>query len=195
MSASVYFFGGFLASPTDMKVWLGSARAQKSDSDIVFDAYPWPSGANFGAKSAISTFTNSGQYDKALAAIKACKADRIYIVGHSSGCAIANHVERNLDDHDKIWLVALDGFVPDGNQRGRSNTQVWAAVCGDAKSLHHDDLKGVVGADLKVYQATNCKTKWALHFSLVNANATDSAVTSIDKGYVNCRANLAWLSN
>jgi hypothetical protein len=34
---------------------------------------------------------------------------------------------------------------------------------------------------------------WALHFSLVNAAATDSTVKSIATGYAQCRANLVWL--
>jgi hypothetical protein len=33
----------------------------------------------------------------------------------------------------------------------------------------------------------------ALHFSLVNANATDSVVKNIATGYDKCDANLAWL--
>src|SRR5690349_20387167 len=113
MTEYAVFFGGFQATPTDMKFWLGSARAQKTDME--FDAFPWPSGANAGAKSAISTFTNNGQYDKAVPAIQASKADKIYIVGHSSGCAIANHVDRNLKGQCNVRLVALDGFVPDGD--------------------------------------------------------------------------------
>jgi hypothetical protein len=191
MSVYVAFFGGYQATQTDMKVWLGSAQAQSANTE--FSAYAWPRGANSRAKSAITTFTKSGQFDKAVAAIQASKADTIYIVGHSSGCAIANAVDRSLDNHDNVVLVALDGFAPDSAQRGRQNTQVWAADCGKAKSLHYDDLLGVVGGNLNVYHATNCKKLWALHFSLVNAAANDRAVQDVTDGYVNCRANLAWL--
>jgi hypothetical protein len=146
MSTYVVFFGGYKASQTDMKVWLGSAKAQKSS--IEFSAFPWPHGADSGASSAVTTFTKSGQYDAAVAAIKASGADSIYIVGHSSGCAIANAVDRSLKDHSNVVLVALDGFGPDRKQLARSTTQVWAAVCGDAKSRNYKSLKNLVGCKL-----------------------------------------------
>jgi hypothetical protein len=45
-------------------------------------------------------------------------ADNIYIVGHSSGCAIANKVNSLLKgDHKNITLVDLDGFAPSGDQK------------------------------------------------------------------------------
>jgi hypothetical protein len=191
MSAYVVFFGGYKATQTDMNVWLGSAKAQKPK--IEFSAFPWPHSADSGAISAVTTFTKSGQYDSAVAAIQASSADLIYIVGHSSGCAIANAVDRGLKDHSHVVLVALDGFGPDRKQLARSSTQVWAAVCGGAKSKNYQPLKDLVGGKLKVYKATDCKTLWALHFSLVNAAATDSAVKSIATGYAQCRANLVWL--
>jgi hypothetical protein len=191
MSAHVFFFGGYKATQTDINVWLGSARAQ--NPNIEFSAFPWPRGANSGAHSAVATSTKSGQYDSAIVAIQASSADSIYIVGHSSGCAIANAVDRGLKDHSNVVLVALDGFGPDRKQLARSSTQVWAAVCGEAKSRNYQALKNLVGGKLKVYKATDCKTPWALHFSLVNAAATDSAVKSIATGYAQCRANLVWL--
>ena len=73
----------------------------------------------------------------------------------------------------------------------RPSTQVWAAVCGNTKSLNYP--KGQVGGRLNVYEATDCKKLWALHFSLVNAAATDGTVHGIATGYFQCRANLVWL--
>jgi hypothetical protein len=102
-------------------------------------------------------------------------------------------VDRSLKDHDNVVLVALDGFAPDGKQRARRTTQVWAADCGEAKSLHYQDLLDLVGGKLHIYHAKDCKTLWALHFSLVNAAATDKLVKNIATGYAQCRANLAWL--
>ena len=191
MSTCVFFFGGYKATETDMKVWLGSARAQKAD--VQFGAYPWPSGAASDASSAVTAFTKAGRYASAIAAVQSSNADLIYIVGHSSGCAIANAVDRGLKDHSKIVLVALDGFVPDRKQLARSSTQVWAAECDGATSRNYKSLKKIVGGRLKVYTATDCKTAWALHFSLVNSAANDTAVTSILTGYARCRANLVWL--
>jgi basic membrane lipoprotein Med (substrate-binding protein (PBP1-ABC) superfamily) len=191
MSTCVLFFGGYKATHTDMKVWLGSARAQKPD--LLFDAFAWPRGAGADASSAVTTFTKAGHYKSAISSLESSGADLIYIVGHSSGCAIANAVDRGLKDHANVVLVALDGFGPDRKQLARSSTQVWAAECDGVTSRNYKALKGAVGGRLKVYTASSCKTSWALHFSLVNAAANDSAVQSIATGYAQCRANLVWL--
>jgi hypothetical protein len=191
MSQQVFFFGGFHATQTDMNVWSGNAQAQKPD--VGFNAFPWPSGAGADAASAVSKFASAGTLESALAAIRASAADTIYLVGHSSGCAIANAVDDRLDNHDKIVLVALDGFAPGRKQLARASTQVWAAECDGAKSKNYGPLKKAAGGRLQVYAATACKTVWALHFSLVNAAASDDAVKSIATGYANCRANLAWM--
>jgi hypothetical protein len=191
MSAYVLFFGGYQASASDVKAWWASAKAQKPD--VMFDCFPWPSGANADAESAVSTFTKAGSYALALTTIHSHAADNIYIVGHSSGCAIANAVDRGLKGTSKITLVALDGFAPNGEQRARPNTQIWAAECGSAKSRNHDALKRVAGDRLKIYKATDSVQPWALHFSVVNSAAYDKTVTSIATGYAQCRANLMWL--
>ena len=189
MDTQVFFFGGFLASHTDMKVWVGDAASQRSSID--FQAFAWPAGAKSDARSAVAGAHNSGSFRKAVEAINAATADTVYIVGHSSGCAIANAVDSALDDNKRVALVALDGFAPSGTQRSRPSTKVWAAECDGAVSRNHDRLKELLGGELKIYPATNCKTLWGLHFSLVNANADSK--TTIANGYKACRANLCWL--
>jgi hypothetical protein len=188
----VYFFGGYQATKDDVLAWCASAKAQKPT--VEFTVYPWPSGAGAGEKSAVAGFTDSGQYDKAVAAIKASKARTIYIVGHSSGCAIANAVDQGLADTGKVALVALDGFAPNPKQLSRESTQVWGAECDGVRSMNYP---GPSGGRRKVYQAKACKKKWPLHFSLVNAAATDSTVKDppyhLTTGYAGCVANLAWL--
>lgn len=191
MSTYVLFFGGYHATQTDINVWSASAKSQKPD--VTFDGYAWPRGANSDSVSAVSAFTKAGRLAEAIATLKECAPDLIYIVGHSSGCAIANAVDRGLADTSKVTLVALDGFAPDRAQLSRATTQVWAAECGTAKSRNHDNLKKVVGGQLKIYKATNCYDGWSLHFSVVNSAANDKAVTSIARGYANCRANLMWM--
>ncbi len=191
MSAYVLFFGGYHATLTDINVWSASAKAQKPD--VTFDGYPWPSGAGAGAQSAIAAFTKAGSYAQAIATARECATDLIYLVGHSSGCAIANAVDRGLKDTSKVILVALDGFVPSREQLARPSTQVWAAECGSAVSRNHDKLKKAIGGRLKIYKATNIYEPWALHFSVVNSAASDKAVTSIATGYAHCRANLCWM--
>ena len=214
MSTHVIFFGGWEASPTDMKRWQGSAKAQRPGVD--FDAIPWPSGAASDAKSAVSAFKNkkTGRYKSVIDDIHAIQyanaqsanARKIYIVGHSSGCAIANAVDEGLTNHSDVVLVALDGFVPGPKQLARQSTQVWAAktfpmpFLDEGISRNYKNLKNAVGSRLQVYYATpGCTTEWALHFSLVNAAANDKIVTGknsreiVATGYTQCIANLVWL--
>lgn len=192
MSTCIFFFGGYEASIGDAAKWQGSAAEQCADDVFVF-TYAWPAGAQSGAKSAVSTFKSAGTFDKAVSAIGSCGASRIYIVGHSSGCAIANAVDRAVALPDTVVLVAMDGFLPDRDQLARPSTQVWAARCGSVVSLHHDGLRDAVGGRLKVYPAVNCKSMWALHYSVVNAAASDTLVKNKATGYTNCRANLMWM--
>ena len=191
MSAYGLFFGGYKASRTDINIWSATAKAQKPD--VTFDGYPWPSGASSDSTSAVSAFTKAGSFDQAIATVQECGTGQIYLVGHSSGCAIANAVDRGLKDTSNVTLVALDGFAPSRDQLARPSTQVWAAECGSAVSLNHDNLKKAVGGRLKIYKATNCKELWALHFSVVNSGASDKSVTKVANGYAQCRANLMWL--
>ncbi|HUM91984.1 MAG TPA: hypothetical protein PLM32_11495, partial [Candidatus Competibacter sp.] len=78
MSTYVLFFGGYRATITDMKVWQGSAKAQKSD--VEFDAIPWPSGASYTASSAVGVFTKTGGAKAALPAHPSSQAGRHYLL-------------------------------------------------------------------------------------------------------------------
>jgi hypothetical protein len=199
MSIYVVFFGGFMASKPDMELWLASAKKQRKDVD--FDAFPYLS-AHADDASAIAGF--SKQFAGVIKKIETSGADPTYIVGHSSGCAIANELDSRLKDHDHIALVALDGFPPDADQMKRSSTQVWSATTPDYDklkkrgnaSLNYERLLGRVGAGrLKVYKPTGVTTTWALHFYLVNCAATDKIKSTKDLniGYAGCAANLGWL--
>lgn len=192
MGAYVLFFGGYNATRTDINVWCASAAAQRSDA--TFDGYPWPHAANSDAESAVNTFSHAGSYQQAIGTAQECATGLLYLVGHSSGCAIANAIHRGLKDTSKVILVALDGFSPSRAQLAQPGTQVWAAECGKAVSRNHNALQRVVGGGLKIYNATNCYHEWALHFSLVNSAANDGAVKNIKTGYANCRANLCWMT-
>ena len=188
MSEAVYYFGGYLASQSDIDAWLRSARLQKPT--VKFFGFPWPKGASSGAGSAVRTFSMGGNYDRVIDDIQRNGADTIYIVGHSSGCAIANSVDDGLESADQIVLVALDGFTPNSHQLDRETTQVWGAVCDGVRSRNYP---GFAKGRRRIYTAKNCKSEWALHFSLVNAHAKDGLVDGIAKGYFNCRANLLFL--
>src|SRR5262249_42326827 len=121
MNESVFFFRGLDGTRTQMDTWVATAQGQQRQID--FNAFFW---------------SESNKEDKAVTAIKASKADRIFIVGHSSGCANANAVDKKVVDKsliDRVVLVALDGFAPDPDQRNRSSTQLWGAENGAHKSF------------------------------------------------------------
>jgi len=192
MSVAVFYFGGFLASQHDIDAWLRSARAQKPT--VEFIGFPWPKGAHAGAGSAVKTFSKDGKLDSVIGDIQGNGADTIFIVGHSSGCAIANAVDAGVDSANHVVLVTLDGFKPSDSQLDREDTQVWGAMCEGRTSRN---FPGPAKGRRRVYTATNCKSEWPLHFSLVNTNATDANKAlvggDITKGYVDCRANLLFL--
>lgn len=188
MSQAVFYFGGYHASEHDIDAWVRTAKVQKPT--VEFIGFPWPKGASAGADSAVKIFIQDGSFDSALADIQGNAADTIFIVGHSSGCAIANAVDAGLNRTDNIVLVALDGFRPSDAQLDRTTTQVWGAKCGHT---HSRNFPGVDKGRRRIYTATHCKTEWALHFSLVNTNAHDDLVDSVAKGYAKCQANLLFL--
>jgi hypothetical protein len=188
MSTSVFFFGGFKASQDDIDAWVKSATLQKPYID--FTGFPWKSGPeSYPARTVVKGCKASRQYQSALDAIQACKSNIIYFVGHSSGCAIANALDNELQNVND-FLVALDGFPPDDDQLQRVGTQVWGAECQGVTSKNYP---GPSRGRRHIYQATNCKKLWALHFSLVNTAASDTTVHGISTGYFNCQANLEWL--
>jgi hypothetical protein len=204
MKTCVFFFGGWQASDADVARWQGTAQK----AGVQFFPYAWPSSvwSNANGDNAVEVLRKDKDrtFESMVKAVESSPAELIYLVGHSSGCAIANAVDAALTDHKKIQLVALDGFTPSQKQLDRPNTRVWGAVCDGNVSVHHDVSKARAKDKFRFYTATNCKTFWALHFSLVNLAANDTDVPSYKdgkflrdghlKGYVNCRANLVWMS-
>jgi len=186
----VFFFGGYKSSQPNVNDWSNSAQKQRSD--VTFNAFPYPDDTPADPPDNVLD-----KFRSVIESIKNTKADKIFVVGHSSGCAIANGVARRLKDNDKIVLVALDGFLPDAKQLKRPSTQVWGAVSGNAKSFHYDDMKS--GGKEKFHEFTanpDCTTKVALHFSLVNTAANDKDIKDfhdLKNGYKACVANLCWL--
>jgi len=198
MSVCAVFFGGFQATQEQVNKWRESARKLKPG--IEFVVYPWPSGAwaNSDGDAGVSAFR---EFDSLVARLKASTAGKIYIVGHSSGCAIANAVDKEitkgLKDPSKFVLVSLDGYRPDADQLKRDNTQVCGAVSGVHKSYHYpkEGEKRQLGKHFKEYTANaSCTKAFALHFSLVNTIVTD-ATGNIPHGYDDCQANLKWVDD
>ena len=198
MSAHVLYFGGYKSTLINIKDWTASAGIQKPS--VKFEGYAYPDIVSADSGDAINAFKF---HDEAIKKIQDSPSDVIYIVGHSSGCAIANKIEDDLKDHKKIILVALDGFSPSDAQFARGNTRIWTAESGTGKSLHYWDVLGRVKdynrtakdpIKANIYPASNsASTKVALHFSLVNVASTDDLVKHIPDGYKECKANLCWL--
>jgi len=186
MTILVVFIGGFQSSQPDMDKWLDSARKQRSDAQ--FEAFPYPDIRKAGENDAVNAFT---QFDEVIKKIEDSHADNIYIVGHSSGCAIANTVNSLIKgDHKNITLVDLDGFAPSGDQKKGATVQAWSAEGDGGRGHSANWAKGN-----RIYIAASATNAWSLHFSLVNTAATD-AITQDNyrtKGYAGCIANLAWL--
>ena len=161
MSVAVFFFGGFKASQSDIDRWLRSARLQKPQ--VIFRGFPWPSGASAKDDIAIKTLRRDGRLAEMVRAIeqfekdqnsKTDKLETIFLVGHSSGCAIANAVDVDLNVDADVALVALDGFRPSDSQLARDNTQVWGATCDGQQARN---FPGNAKGRGRVFQATNCK--------------------------------------
>lgn len=187
MKIYVVFIGGFQSSKTDMQLWLTSATKQRGDVD--FDAYPFPAIRHADAKSAVAGFED--QFDDIIKKIEGSDADRIFIVGHSSGCAIANELNSRVGgDHTKITLVDLDGFTVRPDQENGSEVQRWYAEGPRGKGLSVNHKAGRIK-----YPALHATQEWSLHFSLVNQAATNAITlkTYKDKGYAGCIANLGFL--
>jgi hypothetical protein len=202
MSVAVFFFGGYQASQFDIDRWLHSARPQKPQ--LIFRGFPWPTGASSKGDIAIKTLRRDGRLPAMVQSIeefekdqnsKSDKLERIFLVGHSSGCAIANAVDVDLNVDADVALVALDGFMPSDGQLSRDDTQVWGAICAGQQSRN---FPGNAKGRGRVFLATNCKKEWPLHFSMVNANASDAnaglVAGDLSQGYFNCRANLMFLN-
>ena len=193
MSTSVFFIGGWHAKPDHITAWVRSAQLKRPS--VAFTGFPWPGDVtSWPPKDIVQGWKDNKKYQPILDAIKACTADKIYIVGHSSGCAVSNAVDNDLNDPKRFVLVALDGVVPDDAQLKRKDTQVWSAKSGDNVSKNYRSLYGALKDRLQVYPArTDCTTLIALYFAVVNAAATDKLVPDIPHGYTNCEANLMWL--
>jgi hypothetical protein len=173
---TLLLFGGYRASKSDMISWQSSAQKQRPD--LTIKCIPWRGGRTAG-----NPLQPSTDWLEEIAK----KTDPTAIIaGHSSGCALANFVAELLPNSK---LVALDGFKPKGSLQERA--LCWSAQDGDVRSRNFSALQSA--KHFHVYQATNCKNPWALHFSLVNSAASDAIVSSIKTGYSNCRANLVWL--
>jgi hypothetical protein len=191
MSILVIFFGGYKASKTDMELWRASAGKQRDD--VQFEAFPYPDIQGAGDDDAVAGFKKQFGFDAVIKTIEGSGADTLFIVGHSSGCAIANELNSRIkEDKFHITLVDLDGFAPSPDKKKKSTVEAWSAD-GDSGKKHSLWW----ASNKKISHAIHATNKYSLHFSLVNKAATDDitslSLDDLKKGYAGCIANLDWL--
>ena len=84
-------------------------------------------------------------------------------------------MDAGLEWTENIVLVALDGFTLT-NTNSTGTPRSLGARCDGVNSRN---FPGFASGKGRVFHATDCKSEWALHFSLVNANANDSLVDGV----------------
>lgn len=184
MVMTVFFFGGYNSTHNDVVSWKNSFEKKTNLPAMVFH---YPEGASAGDP--------LEDWDASEDVAQLVK-DGDTIVGHSSGCAIANDVAETVLKikaktegiifAKRFKLIVLDGFHPRNGLRDAVDTKIWSAKCGDVYSLNYHALKDF--KNFHVYEA-KVKEKWPLHFSLVNLNVSDE-YGLITQGYHDCDANL-----
>jgi hypothetical protein len=180
-STYVYFFGGYRSTVADVQSWGKSLEAKVPGATAI--VFPYPPGA-----SASDPLVEWGCSRDIAMQILARTNEPCIIVGHSSGCAIANDVANvALDLGAKNFkLIALDGFRPSQELLSLPGTTVWSAECNGARSLNYDDLSSC--KQFRAYHA-EVTEQWPLHFSLVNVNVSDE-YGELEHGYRKCEANV-----
>ena len=188
MSVHAVFIGGFQSTQPQVDLW--KVSAQQLRNDVTFDAFSYPATKDYSDSGAVHGFGKTG-FDAAIQRINDVGADRLFIVGHSSGCAIANELNFRLPKSKSITLVDLDGFVASRHKKQDSDLEPWCAQ-GDGGKGHSLWW----AAEKNKFTSSSATKTWSLHFSLVNLAATDKITHDNYKeiGYAGCVANLCWLT-
>lgn len=195
-TATLMYFGGYKSTQSEINRWTTSAVAQAGGS-FEFVTFPYPTGASSSAASAVSEFGQE-KIDQLAEEIAANPSRQYVVVGHSSGCAIADAVADRVRQLvsgkiPNLELILLDGFLPSRAVRDVVSYKCVSAHNGSSKSLNWTGMS-TCGAHFIDLPAPNCGSElWCLHFSIVNSAATASTVQTIPEGYTNCKANLSWL--
>jgi len=168
----LFFFAGVDATHDDVASWKHSLERKRPVKATVFHWHGELDAWDDGILDDISGTVVAGDS----------------VVGHSSGCEIANEVaarvlDRGLSD---FRLIALDGYTPNEVMMEMPGTVRWSAenVKTGATSRNY------IVSDpphYRVYRA-NVTREWPLHFSLVNLSVNDEYSTITD-GYRNCDVN------
>jgi len=196
--AVIFYFGGYEATTAEVDLWQKSALAQ-TGGDYQFNVYPYPAGASSSASSAIKGF-GQGNINVLAKEIIDNASTQFIIVGHSSGCAIADAIAAGVIAQASttvlnVRLVVLDGFLPSSEVKEKMPYKCYSAYDDGHYSLNWSAMK-TCGNNFVPLETPYCGSDiWCLHFSLVNSAATSSIVKTIPEGYTDCVANLAWLND
>ena len=176
-----------IARASDNKIFLfGGVASRKAE---ISSCYRDPRYTNFG-------YPAEDQVAKVVAEINNHPDKAYTIAGHSSGAQYANMVAQQVENPERITLVDLDGFAP-RNVPAAVKRVCWKAVNG--KGLSSRNAGSMTAGNncqiVKTHLAPACRTKWCLHFSLVNPNAPEdlNSATWRTHGYRDCTPNLEWL--
>ncbi len=184
----IIYFGGYGATSEQVKCWADGI----SFPDVEVSAIQYPPGASSGRNRDVEKLA---AYKNLLKNIKANLNRKFQVAGHSSGSQYANNlVEWMLDQGvpaANINLVNLDGFRASESLKKRVQTTCWSATNGRTNSNNYDP-------SCRIYKAPHCKTKWCLHFSLVNRIAPSDLSGGSDfirRGYgkKDCQTNTDWI--
>jgi hypothetical protein len=188
----VVLFGGYASSNQQMLCWAGGAKTNSSYSGYDFKGVAYPPGAGASRDAAVSA--GRSRINMLVNDINAHPGRKYIIAGHSSGAALANEAARLVRDPSQIELVDLDGFrASNAIQRRVRTTCVYAVNQSGLPSRNAPSMESC--ARPKMYRDHHCKTKWCLHFSVVNTVAPANLSSSTFKrdGYKGCGTNLSWL--
>jgi hypothetical protein len=176
----VHFFGGYRATKQNVLAWCNSL--EKKQPNVTAIGWPYPTA------SPASNPLKCWNCSEAVAKLICVDVSECLIVGHSSGCAIANDVaSKTLALGAKNFkLIALDGFLPKPELLNLPGTMVWSAECNGVHSLNYESSKR--SDKFHIYKAKVIK-KWPLHFSLINVSVSDDH-GEITQGYRNCDVNI-----
>lgn len=190
----VLFFGGYGASPEQMSCWEKGARAQNSYASYIFQAVAYPE----GSASDMASVLKAGELivKKWADEINLHPERKYFIVGHSSGAALANRVAELVARPQQIELVDLDGFAASASLQKKAKTTCVYAVQTVTGMQSRNAISMKEACRLShAYKDSKCQTPWCLHFSLVNTQVAPSLSGADFKknGYLGCGTNLDWL--
>ncbi len=164
-------------------IFFGGSTSTKSVMSACY-----PHSENFG-------YHASAHVKEVVKEINSHPSQNYIVAGHSSGAKYANSVARKVARPQQITLVDLDGYAP------RKIPSAVKRVCWNAtngRGLSSRNANSMTTGNncqiIKTQTAPSCRTKWCLHFSIINLNVPGNLnnKTWISQGYRNCAPNMNW---